>query len=87
MSHDAPWDAWQREVLAELGLQPYVVAGAPEPEVVPEPLLGALARAAKLPADQVPAQLAAFGVAVDALRTGHVGKRALWARLRALRRR
>ncbi len=88
MSHDAPWDALQREVLSELGLQPYVVAGAPEPatEAVPEPLLGALSRAARLPADRVPAQLASLGVRVDALRTGHAAKRALWLRLRALRR-
>ena len=71
------WDGFQREVLAALGHPLYTVAGA---EAHAPALLQALARAsgievARLPQLPSPAQL----------RTP-AGKRALWPRLRALRR-
>ena len=79
------WDAFQREVLHELGLQPWRlrVPGA-EPAPVDARSLALLARAVGL----LPDVLADAGVRVPAwerLREPAV-KRALWPALRALRR-
>src|SRR5690606_25276468 len=82
-------DAFQREALAELGLRPYVRAGAERPAhaaqgaaavEIPPRLLAALARAAGCD----PARVAALP-GVEAACAGAAGKRALWPRLRRLR--
>ncbi len=92
------WDAFQRQVLAELGHAVYVArdAAAPthaeapaEPPVqalaaTAHPLLARLARAAGLGQDQLlrlAPELAGQAAGMDA-----AAKRALWPRLRALRR-
>ena len=71
------WDGFQREVLAALGHPLYTVA---EAEAHSPALLQALAQAANVEVLQLP-QLPAPAQ----LRTP-AGKRALWPRLRALRR-
>ena len=71
------WDGFQREVLAALGHTLYTVA---EADAHSPALLQALARAAGLEVAQLP-QLPS----PPQLRTP-AGKRALWPRLRALRR-
>jgi len=78
------FDAFQREVLAELGHVLYRVAEpapAPMPDLDPglPPLLRALCRAAGV----VPAQLPARPT--DAVMATAAGKRALWPQVRALR--
>ncbi|HEX2083496.1 MAG TPA: hypothetical protein VHF86_08465 [Xanthomonadaceae bacterium] len=84
-------DDFQREVLAELGLQPYLLAGAVRAPAaiarvagptgpIPPALLEALARAAGCDL----ATIAALP-GVEAACTGAAGKRALWPRLRRLR--
>ncbi len=84
------WDAFQREALAELGLQPYVQARAERvgpsaapglaSAAIPPALLAALARAAGCDAATVAAL-----PGVEAACSGAAGKRALWPRLRRLR--
>jgi hypothetical protein len=71
------WDGYQREILAALGHPLYVVA---EAEAHSPALLQALARAAGVEVTQLP-QLPSPAQ----LRTPE-GKRALWPRLRVLRR-
>lgn len=81
------WDRFQRDVLAGLGHQLYVLqrADAPAGEAVADvpavpPLLAAIARAAGMDPRALPPLPPA-----ETLRTP-AGKRALWPRLRALRR-
>jgi len=71
------WDGFQREVLAALGHTLYTVAGA---EAHSPALLQALARAAGTEVTQLPP------LASPAQLRTPAGKRALWPRLRALRR-
>lgn len=81
------WDPWQREVLEALGHRVY--ARAPRPgDVVPEdPLAHALLRAAgRTPTDADAAALLRELPPLAALRADPAAKRALWPRLRALRR-
>lgn len=81
-------DAFQREALAELGLQPYVHVGSPGASAatgagaaaVPPALLQALARAAGCD----PQTVAALP-GLEAACAGAAGKRALWPQLRRLR--
>ncbi len=81
-------DPFRREVLAELGLQPYVRAGAERAHAAGQDakaamspaLLAALARAAGCD----PATVAALP-GVEAACAGAAGKRALWPQLRRLR--
>jgi hypothetical protein len=85
-------DDFQREVLAELGLQPYRLAGAAvaaPPALarvagptgpIPPALLEALARAAGCDLTTIAAL-----PGVEAACAGAAGKRALWPRLRRLR--
>lgn len=75
------WDPFQREVLSELGLVPHAIA-LPE-----DPLVDALLRAAgrdRSAADA--ASLLRAWPAPAALRGDPAAKRALWPRLRQLRR-
>lgn len=81
------WDAFQREVLAELGhvlYQPASAGHAAPATDIDEALLQRLARAAAMPLEQLlgyPRILeAARGLPADAR-----AKRALWPQLRALR--
>lgn len=90
------WDGFQREVLAELGLRAYALAGAEPRQALPSSagqgapsappgglspaLLAALARAAGCAPDQV-AGLAGIETAPDCV----AARRALWPRLRRLR--
>ena len=84
-------DDFQREVLAELGLQPYRQAGAVPAAAatarlagqtgpIPPALLEALARAAGCDTETIAAL-----PGVEAACAGAAGKRALWPRLRRLR--
>lgn len=92
------WDGFQREVLAELGLRPYVLAGANAPEAVvraveaggsapanpPEALSPKLVAALARAAGCAPAQVLALAAITSA--PGDVAaRRALWPRLRRLR--
>lgn len=79
-------DAFQREVLAELGLRPYVLVTSPdrsgeEPAAsdLSPALLAALARAGDCAADAI------AGLPGLAALPGVAGKRALWPQLRRLR--
>jgi len=75
------WDRFQDEVLAELGLVPYVVA-LPE-----DPMLDALLRAACRSRGSADAgQLVRGWPAPSSLRGNAAAKRALWPALRRLRR-
>jgi predicted component of type VI protein secretion system len=93
------WDGFQREVLAALGHRVYAL-GQPEPQPQPQvqavpspgpraspahgpasPLLAALARAAGVEVARLPDL-----PALKSLRGDARAKRALWPRLRALRR-
>lgn len=85
------WDPFQREMLAELGLQPWVpairdrvasmpAAGETAAARIPPALLEALARAAACDAATI-----ATLPGIDAACAGAAGKRALWPRLRRLR--
>ena len=79
------WDPFQREILAALGHAPLVLA---PPEVPDDPLLHAVLRAAGRDRDSDDlAQLLRVLPAVASLRGSAAGKRALWPRLRHLRRR
>ena len=75
------WDGLQREALAAMGLTLYrrLPTGDVAAELPPA-LLAALARAARVPPEALPPISAAMAVETAA------GKRALWPRLRALRR-
>lgn len=79
------WDPFQREVLAELGHILYRPAPAIGPAQVDEAALMRVARAAAL----TPARLlqhADIVAAIAGLHGNAAAKRALWPRLRALRR-
>lgn len=81
------WDPWQREVLEAMGHR--VLARAPRAdEVVPDdPLAHALLRAAGRRADAADAAALLRGLPpLAALRADPAAKRALWPKLRALRR-
>lgn len=81
------WDAWQREVLEALGHELYVVATQELPRLPDDPLLHALLKAAGLGADAAAAHALAGSLpALGALRGDASALRALWPRLRALRR-
>lgn len=78
------WDPSQREILAALGFTPWVMA---PPEIPDDPLLRSLLRAAgrALDADDVGAVLRILPPTSSLI--GNPGaKRALWPRLRQLRR-
>jgi len=78
---NAMWDPFQREVLAELGHAAYVMA-LPE-----DPMLDALLRAAgRSRASADAATLARSWPDPASLRGNAAAKRALWPRLRGLRR-
>jgi hypothetical protein len=90
------WDGFQREVLAELGLRAYTLAGheapatrataavdaaqAAAPGALPPALVAALARAAGC----APAQVLVLA-GIDAAPRDAAARRALWPRLRRLR--
>jgi hypothetical protein len=78
------WDDVQREILAALGHAPLVLA---PPELPDDPLLRALLRAAGCDAQSpdVAGVLRTFPPTAP-LRGNPAGKRALWPRLRSLRR-
>jgi len=78
------WDAFQRDALAELGLVLYEQA---PPPLGPAdlPMLERLARAAGVEAGRLHAQ-ADIAAASLVLRGDAAAKRALWPRLRAMRR-
>jgi hypothetical protein len=92
------WDAFQRQVLAELGHALYLPhAVAEPPRVQPatalsvqpvtageHPMLARIARAAGVPVPRL--QLLAPDLAAQADSMDAAAKRALWPRLRALRR-
>ena len=81
------WDPWQRDVLQALGLR--VLARVPDPgAVVPDdPLAHALLRAAGRSADAADAAALLRALPpLAALRADPAAKRALWPKLRALRR-
>lgn len=79
------WDAFQREVLSALGHAPLVLA---PPELPDDPLLHAVLRAAGRNRDSDDlAQLLHALPAISAIRGDAAAKRALWPRLRHLRRR
>ncbi|RZA18652.1 MAG: hypothetical protein EOP93_10725 [Lysobacteraceae bacterium] len=85
------WDAFQREVLVELGHVLYVPlqAGSLEAQAgigeVDAAMLARIARAAGVDADALLAH-ADIAMATTGLRGDAAAKRALWPRLRALRR-
>ena len=82
------WDAFQREVLAELGHVLYVPLRAGSPAAVMAEadigMLARLARAAGVDAEALHAH-AEIVAAASRLRGDAAAKRALWPRLRALR--
>ena len=80
------WDAFQREVLAELGHVVYRPLDAQAAAVdVDAGMLARLARAAGIDADDLHAH-ADIAAMTPGLRGDAGAKRALWPRLRALRR-
>jgi hypothetical protein len=82
------WDPFQRAVLAELGHVLYVPAdgaGQAGAGAVDAAMLARLARAAGVEADALLAH-ADIAAASANLRGDAAGKRALWPRLRAMRR-
>lgn len=80
------WDGFQREVLAELGHVLYRAIDAQAVMVdVDADMLARLARAAGVDADALHAHADIAGMTTR-LRGDAVAKRALWPRLRALRR-
>jgi len=92
-AHGMSWDGFQREVLAELGLAVYALAGATavvEPpitdEPAPSPLLQALLRAAAATPGQ---DSDALALCQDFLAANPAptpaARRALWPQLRRLR--
>ena len=81
------WDAWQREVLEAMGHRVYARAPRPEDIVPDDPLAHALLRAAGRGPDSEDAALLLRGLPpLAALRGDPAAKRALWPKLRALRR-
>lgn len=75
------WDRLQRESLQAMGLSPYRVLPGPDaPAEISPTLRAALARAAHVSEQALPPISVAMAVESAA------GKRALWPRLRALRR-
>ena len=79
------WDPFQRAVLAELGLALYQPVPAPGALEVDDAMLAQLARAAgRAPAELLQEADVAAGLA--GLHGNARAKRALWPRLRALRR-
>ncbi len=85
------WDAFQREALAELGHVIYMPlkAGAPDAQPVSSDVdVGMLARVARAAAIDIDALQAHADIAamIMRLRGDAAAKRALWPRLRALRR-
>jgi hypothetical protein len=81
MNDAAPWDDFQRDVLDALGHVVFRHVGAGADDTPPEdtPLTRALARAANTPLDQLRKL-----PPLDTLRAP-AAKRALWPRLRAMR--
>jgi hypothetical protein len=78
------WDPFQREVLAALGHVPYVLA---PPQIPDDPLLHALLHAAgRGPGSADVGAVLRQLPATASLRGNAAAKRALWPRLRALRR-
>lgn len=81
------WDPWQRDVLEALGHQVYARAPRAEDLVPEDPLAHALLRAAgRGPGSEGAAELLRSLPPLAALRADPAAKRALWPRLRALRR-
>ena len=83
------WDPFQRAVLAELGHVLYAPAAADAPRAAPDldaAMLAKLARAAGVDAEALLAHADIAQVSMT-LRGDAAGKRALWPRLRMLRRR
>lgn len=81
------WDPWQREVLEAMGHRVYVCAPRPGDIVPDDPLAHALLRAAGRSADDDGAAALLRGLPpLATLRTDPAAKRALWPKLRALRR-
>ncbi|WP_132998998.1 hypothetical protein [Luteimonas arsenica] len=81
------WDAWQREVLEAMGHRVYARAPRPEDIVPDDPLAHALLRAAGRGPDSGDAAALLRGLPpLAALRADPAAKRALWPKLRALRR-
>ena len=81
------WDPWQREVLEALGHQAYARAPRPGDVVPDDPLAHALLRAAgRRPDADDAAELLRGLPPLAALRADPGAKRALWPKLRALRR-
>ena len=80
------WDPWQREVLEALGHQVYARAPVPGDEVPEDALAHALLRAAgRASTDPGSAALLRTLPSLASLRGDPHAKRALWPRLRALR--
>ena len=81
------WDPWQREVLEAMGHQVYTRPPRPEDVVPDDPLAHALLRAAGRGTDSEGAAALLRGLPpLAALRADPAAKRALWPKLRALRR-
>ena len=81
------WDPWQREVLEALGHRVYARAPRAADIVPDDPLAHALLRAAgRAPESADAAELLRGLPPLAALRADPSAKRALWPRLRALRR-
>jgi hypothetical protein len=81
------WDPWQREVLEAMGHRVYARAPRPEDVVPNDPLAHALLRAARRDAgSDGAAALLRDLPPLATLRADPAAKRALWPRLRALRR-
>ncbi|MEN1940065.1 hypothetical protein WCE41_00720 [Luteimonas sp. MJ246] len=81
------WDPWQRDVLEALGHQVYARAPRAEDLVPDDPLAHALLRAAGRGPDSAgAAELLRSLPPLATLRADPAAKRALWPRLRALRR-
>lgn len=81
------WDPWQHEVLAALGHRVYARAPRAADIVPDDPLAHAVLRAAgRTPDDADAAALLRDLPPLATLRADPAAKRALWPRLRALRR-
>jgi hypothetical protein len=81
------WDPWQREVLEALGHDLLERAGREHPPVPDDPLVHALLHAAgRGPEASDAAELVQGWPPAARLRGDAAAKRALWPRLRALRR-
>lgn len=81
------WDAFQREALAELGIELYALGGAPEVQAAPAPadvLLRHLLKAAG--GDARRDEVLALAQPLSGLHGNAAAKRALWPLLRRLRR-